>query len=132
MKKSTLRNKVLRLIIEQSKYALFEVYHQENPRIEPVVVIAYRAEGEKSIWCSCEESILPFADLTNLPVVLKFINREKGNFITIQGKATVNKSDKPVSSNRITPNSQGSLIQVEVHQVAWFDKKSGEVEFFAA
>ncbi|WP_336516012.1 hypothetical protein [Pollutibacter soli] len=131
MKKSTLRNKVLKEIMEQSKYALFEVCMQETPRIEPVVVTADRAEGEKSIWCSCEELPLPSADVSNLPVVLKFINREKGNFIKIQGKATVN-GITSASADDTQESSPSSVIQVEIHQVAWFDKNSGEVEFFAA
>lgn len=132
MKKSTLHNKVLRLIMEQSRYALFEVCQQEAPRIEPVVVMAHRAEGEKSIWCSCEELPLTSADLSDLPVVLKFINRKKGNFIKIHGKATLNDRVKLMSAENASGNAPGSVIQVEIHQVAWFDKKSGEVEFFAA
>ncbi len=132
MKKSGFVNKILHRIMRESRYALFEVCSQQFPRKSAVVVEAHAADEAQSMWCSCEDLVLPSNLPAEWPVILKFINRKRGNFIQIQGSASTNGKNIfiPACADRIS-NPVNPIIHIRVHQVAWFDKKSGEVEFFA-
>jgi len=131
MKKTAFVNRILHRIMKESKYALFEINSTHQPKKNVVVVEAHAADEHQSMWCSCEDLIFPANQSVDLPVILKFINRKRGNFIQVQGSASMSDTKNliPAYANRIS-NPVNPLIHIKVHHVAWFDKKSGEVEFF--
>ena len=117
---------LLKKVIAESPYALLYIQHEEGgPLGIPIIVKADPGAGARFLTCTSDELKNTQIKEGRFPVVLRFINRRKGNFIRLQGIATFG-----TDNNRLNPEKPHALINLEVVQIAWVYKRTGKVDFF--
>ena len=118
---------LLRKIVAESPYALMYTCGDEQGRLGlPVIIKADETQHPRFLFCTTDDGNDYTESLGKFPVVLRFINKQKGNFIRVQGIASV--LSKRVSDNG--QEAQTTCIELETLQIAWVYKKSGKVEFY--
>ncbi len=123
----TLRNryKDLKNIIERSTYSLLSAY----PWSRVMIAETHTIDDNRQLWCWSEESFGGQAP-TSFPVTLKFIDRNKGNYIRISGQAFVEDQESALASTAEEKGGRSSLLRIEMQQVVWYFKKTGKIKFY--
>ena len=126
MKNCFIDHWLLKKVIAESPYALLYIQHdKEGPLGLPTIVKADLGTGSRFLTCTSDDLRNTERKEGRFPVVLRFINRRKGNFIRLQGLATFGIDNKKL--NLAEPHV---LINLEVVQIAWVYKRTGKVDFF--
>lgn len=123
----TLKNryKDLKNIIERSTYSLLSAY----PWSRVMIAETHTIDDNRQLWCWSEESFSGQVN-TSFPVTLKFIDRTRGNYIRISGKAFVENNGVSIASEQEQKEGRSSLLRIEMQQVVWYFKKTGKIKFY--
>ena len=113
----------LKKVIGETNYAILNIVSSHFPASQSIIVEPYYLNTENKLICFTDERLPVAMRYQEFQVVIKCINRKKGNFIRMTGMASVqNKSSK----NAVLK----SAIVIRILQMAWYYKHSGKVEFY--
>jgi hypothetical protein len=120
MKNCFIDSWLLTKIIRESPYALLYPRNNEEDKLGlPIVVKANESVSPRFLNCVAEDATLLKTLNGHFPVVLRFINKKRGNFIRIEALARITES-----------NGEAACMSVEISHIAWVYTKTGLVEFY--
>ncbi len=126
MKNCFIDQRLLKRVISESHYALMYACNKTEGRLGlPVIVKADETIEPRSLFCTTDDTNVLCDIEGQFPVILRFINKKNGNFIRMQGVATV-----IVNTLQAKRKCESTSISLEILQIAWVYKKTGKVEFF--
>jgi hypothetical protein len=113
----------LKKLITETNYAILNIDSEHFPATQSILVEPYYPDAENTLICFTDEQLPIALHKKEFQVIIKCINRKKGNYIRMTGIASFqNKSVK----NAVLK----SVLVVSILQMAWYYKHSGQVEFY--
>ena len=110
-------------IISHTNYAILNISSDHYPTTQAILVEPFYLNAENKLVCFTEEHFPMIMYSHEFQVVLKCINRKKGNFIRMTGLAKFeNQPNKKTMSK--------SVLSIRLLQMAWYYKPTGKVEFY--
>ena len=123
--------KVLKEFIEETAYALLHLGANSITDKRSLLVEAHIIDKQNAIWCYCDE-IFPYPmQEAMLPARLIFLNKKKGNYICVYGKASLQQHEQAsieYDGVHVVPNQ--SLWKISIERVEWFFRSTEMMGFY--
>ncbi len=110
-------------IVTNTNYAILNIVSDSYPVTNSILVEPHYLNAENKLICFSEELFPDSMHKSEIHVILKCINRKKGNFIRMTGVAII---DHQTNQNAIVK----SVLKIKILQMAWYYKHTGKVEFY--
>ncbi len=110
-------------IISITNYAILNIVSEHYPKAKSILVEPYYLDAENKLICFTNEQLPASLHNHEFQVIIKCINRKKGNFIRMTGLASF-ESRHPRNTVLKT------VLTIKILQMAWYFKHTGKVEFY--
>jgi len=137
MKQFPIDSHRLKSALMKAQYGVFKLTDIVLPTREPTVVEFCALDNCHNIWCNVEECPVEFSSVRT--GVLKLINKSRGRFVRILGRASFVPGEcvcVPTPSGnfilqRAEKGSRNRVLRIEVMHVVNYVKRTGNIEIFA-
>ncbi|PWU02865.1 MAG: hypothetical protein C5B52_04465 [Bacteroidetes bacterium] len=123
--------KVLHEFIEEMAFALLHLGSNSITDRKTLLVEAHVIDTQNAVWCYCDD-IFPFPmQEAMLPASLIFLNKKRGNYICVYGKASLEMHEQePIECDGVHVTPKQSLWKLSIDRVEWFFRSTEMMGFY--
>jgi general stress protein 26 len=121
--------RLLKEKIEFIKYGILKVTGPGLFKVPSCLIESFQVDDEGGIWCSVSESVSELMlSGKSFPVQLKYVHKEEGLFLKVQGKATVVQHIKVINETRrhnqgYVQQTNRMILRVHIEEAEFFKKQ---------